>query len=202
MSSLVRQTLAEQARDALLAEILSGALRPGARLLPAKLAERFGISVTPVKEALILLAVDGLIAASARRGASVRVFTSRDLDELFEVRAVVELAAVKKLLSRVHTAELEHLFQLGEGGPSCGQTSVSSQALSCQMVNLGGTTMMRQMHTLILNQIAVAIAPGQLNAFQEEDKLHRELIGGDLCGALATLSEQLSAQRASLNRQL
>jgi len=95
MSILVKTTLAEQAYQELRSRIISGELVGGTRLLPSELAAALGISPTPVKEACMMLEVDGLVVSSSRRGMIVRQFTEDDVYELYDARMMLEKAALE-----------------------------------------------------------------------------------------------------------
>ncbi len=94
MGSIVRSTLAEQAYSDLRQQIMSGRLPAGHRLLPEELALALAISPTPIKEALVRLDQDGLVAMETRRGAVVRRFTAQDVRDLYEARQLIELHAL------------------------------------------------------------------------------------------------------------
>ncbi|MCL5778637.1 GntR family transcriptional regulator [Limibaculum sp. FT325] len=96
----------------LLDEIRRGALPPGARLREAELAERLGISRTPVREAIRMLESDGLVVHAPRAGATVRRLEHAEVVELYEMRAVLEGAAARlaaRAASEAEIAELEAL---------------------------------------------------------------------------------------------
>lgn len=78
-------------------EILKGNLRPGQRLSINALSDLFGVSATPVRDALRQLSADGLVEMKPRRGTHVREFDPRNIQEIFEIRRIVECAAVDKL---------------------------------------------------------------------------------------------------------
>jgi DNA-binding GntR family transcriptional regulator len=86
--------LASPLRDVVTAElrqaILSGRYKPGQRLVEDRLAEDFGVSRNPVREALRSLAAEGLVALTARRGATVAAPSADDAREMIEVRATLE----------------------------------------------------------------------------------------------------------------
>ena len=90
--------------------IVSGELEPGSVLRQEQLSERFGVSRTPVREALRRLAALGLVSFEPNRGVRVRTLTHHDLREAFLVRAELE-ALVTELAARKMTpdalAELE-----------------------------------------------------------------------------------------------
>ena len=70
--------------------ILSGQLKPGERLVEGKLAEELGVSRNPVREAIRVLASEGLVEVTARRGASVVTMTEQEVRETIEMRALLE----------------------------------------------------------------------------------------------------------------
>jgi DNA-binding GntR family transcriptional regulator len=91
-------------RDALEDQILTGVLRPGDRLDEVSLAERFGVSRTPIREALFQLAATGLVEHRPRRGAFVANVGPRRLSEMFEVMAELE-SLCARLAARRATAQ-------------------------------------------------------------------------------------------------
>ena len=98
--------------DELRSAILAGDLVPGERLRTAALAERFGTSRTPVREALVLLEADGLVDLEPHRGAVVRAFPADELLDLYDVRALLESRAAALAAERVLPAQLERLGEL------------------------------------------------------------------------------------------
>ena len=83
-------TNATRVYDELREALLDGGIPPGERLRTAALAERFGTSRTPVREALVLLEGDGLVELEPRRGAIARGFAADDIAEIYDVRALLE----------------------------------------------------------------------------------------------------------------
>jgi DNA-binding GntR family transcriptional regulator len=95
-------------------DILTLALRPGVVLVESALTRRFGTGRTTVREALALLQQDGLLAAMPRRGYLVTGTTVTDVQELFEVRLVLESAAAQLAVSRITPSELNRLAALAD----------------------------------------------------------------------------------------
>jgi len=95
-----RATLALQLEDALRADILSGELRPGQRLRAADIAPRYGVSATPLREALQRLSVEGLVILDARIGVTVSPISRDDLRDVYETRAVLECEALRRSIAR------------------------------------------------------------------------------------------------------
>lgn len=77
--------------------VLSGAISPGARMNEVRLAEELGTSRTPVRAALGVLAGEGLLDYAARRGYRVRTPALRELDDAFQLRAVLEGLAARQV---------------------------------------------------------------------------------------------------------
>ncbi len=89
--------LAKLAYERLRDSILNGDLKPGEIYKEMNLARDFGISRTPVREALLELSVHGLVTFLPRRGVRINHFTKRDVEEVFELRKAIELAIVEKI---------------------------------------------------------------------------------------------------------
>ena len=111
---LQRAGLHEQAAEQLRRMIVHGALRPGAPLIEGELSDALGISRTPLREALKLLAQQGLVELRANRSASVRAMRAEQITELFEALAGVERLAAELAAQRITAAELEELAALQE----------------------------------------------------------------------------------------
>lgn len=94
---------------ALLSDVFHGHLRAGQHLVTQQLAERFGVSHTPIREALIELAGTGVIDLLPNRGAVVRQVTAHDVRELCQTRRILECAATKLACGRIEFAELHQL---------------------------------------------------------------------------------------------
>ena len=96
----------------LLAAIENGDLRPGDRLLETDLAQRFGVSRTPIREAIRRLETDGLVAHKPRVGAMIRVLAQQEIVELYEMRIVLEATAAQMATKHASKAEIHTLKTL------------------------------------------------------------------------------------------
>lgn len=110
--AVANSTSTETARQTIRAAILSGEFSPGMRLREAELAERTGVSRTPVREALRLLESEGLITFEPHRGARVSTQSAQELYDLFELRALLEGHAAAVAAQRIQADELAHLDEL------------------------------------------------------------------------------------------
>ncbi len=110
----LRPNLADDIATELREQIVSGSLPPGTRLLELRLAERFGTSQGPVREALRLLERDGLVTHLRRRGVYVRELSITDLDEIYSLRAALEGFAARRAVPRITPAGVRTLERLLE----------------------------------------------------------------------------------------
>ena len=85
--------------------IVEGTLTPGTRLAEAAIAERLGVSRTPVRNALPALASEGLLQPAGKRGYAVRNFTTEDSDRATEIRCLLEGYAARELAARDDRSE-------------------------------------------------------------------------------------------------
>ena len=102
-------TLASQVRNALSEDIAAGALAPGQRILIERLAERLGVSPTPVREAIACWVEDGLIRKSADGKLQVVPLTREYVSDVFLVRRALESLAAELAAIGLADAELETL---------------------------------------------------------------------------------------------
>jgi DNA-binding GntR family transcriptional regulator len=98
-------------------EILRGDLKPGERLMEIQLANRLGVSRTPVREAIRKLELEGLVLMIPRRGAEVAKITEKNLRDALEVRRTLEKLAVTLACQRITDEEVE---ELREATKHCG----------------------------------------------------------------------------------
>ncbi|SEC17544.1 GntR family transcriptional regulator [Streptomyces sp. TLI_105] len=109
-----RHSVRGQILEALRTALVGGELRPGEVYSAPVLAERFGVSATPVREAMQRLAVEGAVEVVPNRGFRVTVRTPRELAELAEVRALIEVPVMLRLARTVPAARWAELRPLAE----------------------------------------------------------------------------------------
>lgn len=110
--TLASRALYQEVADVLRQRIFSHELAPGNWIDELKLAEEMGISRTPLREALKVLAAEGLVTMKVRRGAYVTEVSERDLREVYELMALLESDAAALVATHASNAELERLEQL------------------------------------------------------------------------------------------
>ncbi|HAQ41568.1 MAG TPA: GntR family transcriptional regulator [Clostridiales bacterium] len=106
----LRDVVFKNIRDA----ILSGSLKPNERLMEKELADRLGVSRTPVREALRKLELEGFIEIIPRKGAIVKQVTSKEIKDVLEIRSVLEALAAKSACLKITENEKAQLLKAKE----------------------------------------------------------------------------------------
>lgn len=101
--------LSEKAYEQIRHEIITCILAPGQQINQSEIAERLNLGITPVREALTRLSHDGLVTSLPRFGYLVSPITLNDLNELFELRLILETAAVHLAVQRADDAQLQEI---------------------------------------------------------------------------------------------
>lgn len=89
--------------------ILLGELKPGERLMEIHLAERLGVSRTPIRDAIRKLELEGLVTMIPRKGAEVAQITEKSMNDVLEVRRALDALCVELACDRITAEELETL---------------------------------------------------------------------------------------------
>lgn len=92
--------------------ILKGELEPGERLMEIQLAERLGVSRTPIREAIRKLELEGLVNMVPRKGAEVAKISERNLRDVLEVRRALEELAMELACQRLSEEDIEKIREL------------------------------------------------------------------------------------------
>jgi DNA-binding GntR family transcriptional regulator len=119
---IARGHMREQVMSRVLAAVFHGQFRSGQRLIVQQLSERYQVSTTPVREALLELAGLGVVQLLPNRGAIVRPFGPREVREISQIRRVLEVEATRSACGRIPADELSaierELKRLGAMSPS------------------------------------------------------------------------------------
>lgn len=94
--------------------ILTGELKPGERLMEIHLANKLGVSRTPIREAIRKLELEGLVIMIPRRGAEVAQITWKNLKDVLEVRRAIDVLAIELACDRMSAEELDELYRACE----------------------------------------------------------------------------------------
>jgi len=112
LSDAVPPTRASAVAADLRRQIQSGALSPGSRLRQVEVADRYGVSTTPVREAFVTLAREGIVKQDAHRGVIVFAPSAEELAEIYEIRAALEPLAARIAAPKLSPEALDELDQI------------------------------------------------------------------------------------------
>ena len=106
----LREKILEMIRDA----ILKGTMKPGERVSEPELAERFGISRTPIREAFRQLESEGYLEVIPRKGAVVASLSERDIEEFYAIKILLEGFAAKMAAEKLTEKDIDRLESINE----------------------------------------------------------------------------------------
>lgn len=116
---IIRPALQEEVAARIKQMIDDGVLMPGSRIPERQLCTQLGVSRTPLREALRVLAADGLLELQPRRGATVKKLNSEDIDHMFQVLEALEALAGELACDRISDADLSAIGELHKKMMSC-----------------------------------------------------------------------------------
>lgn len=210
-SSVTNRTLRDQIADVLRQAILFGEFAPGQRLMESELAQRFQVSLTPVREALNSLAGAGLVERHGRQGTRVRSLDISDVENLLSVRESLEVLAVRQAAPNV-TSEDERRFAaiLRQQAEATEQVAANPEGSIPKLVALNDEfhelilvrsnnpwlgSMLTSIQDLLIFARAGLRAKATLTrrreSLREHRRLARALIDGDADTAAAVMSEHV-----------
>lgn len=111
-NSLSRKVLSDQIKEIIIESILNGGLKPGNRVAEISLARRLGVSQAPVRDAIRDLVMLGFLESEAYKGATVRSFTSEELNEVYLIRAALESLGARLAAKRLTESDVKVLQRL------------------------------------------------------------------------------------------
>jgi DNA-binding GntR family transcriptional regulator len=180
---LTQGALRHEVAKRLLAAIYRGQLPADTRLVVQKLAKQFGISATPVREALLELEVVGIIGSCHNRGAVVKPFGPEQLRDIYHLRRILEGEAARCACGRIDATLLEELKQdmlqlIGNNSEPGWSTAVMESDL--------------QFHSLIANHCGNPRLRDEIRRYTALVEVVREMVGNERDVQLQGLSEHLA----------
>jgi len=109
---ILHKSLTEKVYEKIKDEILSGSLKPRERLVYENLGKGWGVSLTPWREAIIKLKQEGLVEEVSREGFYVKLFSNKEIEEMYDIREWLEGLAINLAIPRINKKEMKILFQL------------------------------------------------------------------------------------------
>ncbi len=182
--------------------IISGTYAQGSRLPEARLSRELDVSRVPLREALPRLEMEGLVTSSPGRGAVVRTWTLRDVEELFEARLALEVAAAGAAARRAgQGAPVEALMdammlsQAAQAGHDDQQVAATSVALHDAVVAASGNSIMvstmRAVSGRMLWLFHLTSTHDKHRACAEHVDLVASIAAGDVAGARSLMTEHV-----------
>jgi len=108
------QTLREKILETIREAILRGALKPGEKVAEPELAERFGISRTPIREAFRQLESEGYLTVIPRKGAVVTALSERDVEEFYAIKSILEGYAARMAAVNLSGKDIDRLEAIND----------------------------------------------------------------------------------------
>jgi DNA-binding GntR family transcriptional regulator len=202
-----RTSIREQVAASLRASLVAGDMAPGVTYSAPALAERFGVSATPVREAMLDLIKEGMVVAVPNKGFRVVEATDSDLDEMTELRVLLEVPTVGKVAAVITNQELHELRILAariSASAAEGDTVAfieADRAFHLKLLGIGGNARLVdlverfRMNTRLYGLEELA-AKGELGQSADE---HAELLdaleAGDRRGAERIMTKHLGHVR-------
>ncbi|WP_321347724.1 GntR family transcriptional regulator [Halopseudomonas oceani] len=210
-----RESLAERIHSQLKEDILSFRLLPGDRFSESEIAERMDASRTPVRQALYQLEREGYLEVRFRSGWQVRAFDFARFEELYELRIVLEMEAVRRLCTGdsgpVAHEVLTELHDLWAVPPAQRHTEgdhvfMLDERFHCQLVEAAGNSEMTRLHADICERIRVIRkldferAERLEKTYQEHAMILQQINAGNLQAAQQLLLEHIEASKAEVRK--
>lgn len=189
-NSAPNPSASEQVYAALKQEIMWGEIEPGTLLSELKVAARFGVSRTPVREALTMLASDGLITTLPRRGHLVRTIPFSEILGAFRLRELLEIEAAAQAAQRITDGELAYLRKLADCRDGADIPAINRQFHMTIARASGNRVLAEFIERLLILMQSVLIKDPHLAAWTEEG-LQAEL---SIISALAARDEEAARE--------
>ncbi|MGC4863556.1 GntR family transcriptional regulator [Micromonospora sp. DT41] len=187
-------SLVDLAVSRLTREILSGKSNPGERLVEEQLTRRLGISRAPLREALRLLAQQGLVEHVPRRGVRVATLSDRDVRELYELRDVLERFSVRAGIPVGREGDLAALratldgMREATGAGNRLAVAESHRQFHVELVALAGNRQLSAVYGSVLVKLQLYMAVNlrreaevtqPLDGVHRHERLYEAVVGGD-----------------------
>lgn len=175
--------------DSIRERILSGDYEPGERLVEAHLSTELGVSRMPVREALRVLAAEGMVTIEPRRGATVATYSAEQVRELVEVRATLEALNAKLAAKRHdpdHIRKLERILAAGSKNSEkteLAKLNLDNNTFHEALAEGAANTTLREMVRSLRERTAVIFAPHSRQRakqnWEEHAAILRAVVAGD-----------------------
>ncbi len=207
---LVRIDVYERLRS----EILSCALRPGTRLQEKDLAEKYGVSKSPIRDALLRLQEQHLIEVLPRKGYRVTPVSVNEIGEMYEMRSILECSCVRRLIDHASDAELAALDALAAAPADSGVAPwiQYNRSFHLALAKASGNSRLTRATSEVIEQFDRLIYMNMSNMLREAGNLqqfvdeHQAIVAAikrrDKRAAVALTREHVESSRELLLEQI
>ncbi len=203
------QTLRERIVNILRESIIKGTLKPGERVAESELAEKYGISRTPIREAFRQLETEGFLKVIPRRGAEVASLTEEDVREFYEVKSLLESYAAKVATEKLTEKDIKRLELINQSmerfakaGDIKSFFKADNEFHDIFIQKCGNDKLCNIIQNLLQQfqrfRIASLVIKGRMEVSVEQ---HKEIIKA-CCGRDSSLVEQLVKRNAEYSAKL
>ncbi len=194
--------------------ILTGELKPGERLMEIHLANKLGVSRTPIREAIRKLELEGLVTMIPRRGAEVAQITPKSMKDVLEVRKVLDTLAVELACERISQEEKEQLaqacreFEKAVESGDFGTIARTDVAFHDIIVEATGNMRLTQMVNNLAEQMYryrfeyIKDAKMHSQLIQEHRQIYEGILNKDVEAAKAAIASHIDNQEHSILQQI
>lgn len=194
--------------------ILTGELKPGERLMEIHLANRLGVSRTPIREAIRKLELEGLVTMIPRRGAEVAQITEKSMNDVLEVRRAVDALCVELACDRISEEALEELkkacdaFEMAVKTKDVKQIAQADVALHDIIVQATGNNRLIQLVNTLSEQMYryrfeyIKDISQHENLVEEHRVIYQAIVNKDKETASRAAKEHIDNQEKAIIRQI
>jgi DNA-binding GntR family transcriptional regulator len=207
-----QQNYTDSAIDTLRTAIITGQLGPGERLLETSLGKQLGISRVPVREALRTLEAEGIIIKSSGRGYEVWSPTKDDVDEIVDLRFVLEVKAYNVLVGAISASDQRRLnglldeIKISFDEKDFRRTLKYDREFHESLIRMSGLPRVHKFWLQIISQLEVLLVRGSsidlpfdsTRFVNSHKQILDNLVKGDLATAISTLDRHCEQSKQGL----
>ncbi len=194
--------------------ILIGELKPGERLMEIHLANKLGVSRTPIREAIRMLELEGLVIMTPRRGAEVAQITEKSMNDVLEVREALDVLCIELACKRITAEELDALknacaaFAATVETGDLRQIAEADVALHDIIIRATGNPKLIQLINNLSQQMYryrfeyIKDSTQHQTLIQEHQVIYESLVAGDAERAAKASRTHIDNQRNAIIRQI
>lgn len=189
--------------EAIRTGIVSGAIKPGERLIETEYAEKYHVSRSPIREALRSLEADGLLEYRSRVGMFVRVYSREEIIEIYTIRKALECLAMENAIARITAQDIARLHNILDRQISAYRQNNPAKCKQCNSEFHSYTINMGKMPTLagildgldagirIFATVTMSDDARRKSAIQEHEAILSCMEQRDLKGAVEALVKHI-----------